>query len=149
MGANGYRAGRRQVNVVLSVALHARVRGLAAASGCSMQEWLVEAVRERVRDGDFGGSVVGGGVAADVGGPGGGAVCDGSDSAGVVAGVGDDARLTVSKVRVVSSSYPMTTALVGSQVPLLPLDESQLQQVGENVRRSLAADWDDMVASQP
>ena len=62
--------GRRQLNVVVSLAQHGQVRAAAAALGVSMQEWLVEAVREKVeRDGagEFGAGS-GRSVVADVGG---------------------------------------------------------------------------------
>ena len=48
MQRNGHRRGRKQVNVVVSAVLHAQVRDAARRVGLSQQEWLVEALREKV-----------------------------------------------------------------------------------------------------
>ena len=46
MARNGYRQGKKQVNVVMSDVLHRQLVTSAAARGLTMQEVVVEAVRD-------------------------------------------------------------------------------------------------------
>ena len=90
---NGYRVGRKGVQVWLSLALYGQLRASAEQGGVSLQDWLVEAVREKVVGGGGVGVGAGGGgfVAAD--GCGSGPVAFGGrgDSGGV--GAGDAVRV--------------------------------------------------------
>lgn len=68
---NEYRSGLKGIQVWLSMALHGQVRAHAARGGVSMQDWVADAIREKVMrdaDGDAGRGVRGAAV-ADGGGP--------------------------------------------------------------------------------
>jgi hypothetical protein len=87
------------LSVVVGGVLHAQVKAGAAAVGVSMNEWLVEAIREKVtRDGD--GVVSGDGGPSSVGGG-----FDGVDPFGVGGGAGGERAVGESvSLRVVEAS---------------------------------------------
>ena len=87
------------MSVVVGGVLHAQVKAGAAVAGVSMNEWLVEAIREKVtRDGD--GVVSGDGCVAASGGG-----FDGVDPFGVGGGAGGVGSGDVARsLRVVEAS---------------------------------------------
>lgn len=52
MAGNEYRRGKKQLNVLVSLALLGKVRAAAADAGVSVQEWVVGVLRERVAEGE-------------------------------------------------------------------------------------------------
>ena len=83
----GYRQGEKRVDVWLSTAGHAHLRGIADGWGCSLSDAVSRLVREKVmRDGDGRvGADVGGRVEADGGGSGYHSRVAGNGAGGVVA----------------------------------------------------------------
>jgi hypothetical protein len=96
VAGNDYRAGRKTVQVLVSLALHGQVRAGAVRAGVTQQEWLLEAIREKVsRDAGGAGSGVGRSAASDRSGPrpvpgGGGEGDAGVGAGGVAVPVGRD-----------------------------------------------------------
>lgn len=153
MARNDYRVGRKTATVVLPLALHGQMKRAAADAGLSMQEWLVEAAREKVsRDGRGGvGPRSGRDAVAGGGGPGLAAPSGGEADAGV--GVGDVAGpLTEGYVLPESAAGPWPVPSAEYEVgrwaydEALAIDPEAAARVAENMGRSLAAEWDEMVA---
>lgn len=121
------------MSVVVGGALHAQVKAGAAVAGVSMNEWLVEAIREKVtRDGD--GVVSGDGCVAASGGG-----FDGVDPFGVGGGVGgvgsgDESDL----LRMVLPPAMLVTQRVMDD-SLRVFDAVAQERLGENVRAAVAA----------
>ena len=117
--------------VVVGAALHAQVKARAAAGGVSMNEWLVEAVRERVdRDGD--GVVSGDGGASSVGGG-----FDGVDPFGVGGGVGGVGSGDESDLLRMVLPPPLLVTQRVMDDSLRVFDAVAQERLGENMRAAV------------
>jgi len=119
---NGYREGLKGVQVWLSLALHGQAKAGAAREGLSLNDWVSEAIREKVmRDADAGtGRGLRVAAVADQRGPRSASGGDGSGAARV--GSGDVSGPVTPDWDAIMAAGRASRPLVGAVEPMLPLD---------------------------